>query len=735
MPADFKWQTEEETDWTDELAAAGGTAVPLSKRKWFRPLLIASLMVILAGSIVFWQLTQRAEAAASAIEADIMASHEVWVDAVMHSDADLFHAQRQEKGGAYKWRQALDSLFEEGLLFDRSMIGFIAETAVPHPTDIILSPDLESAQLIAEQPFALRMSTGATQTVTLRYTYFYQHEDDRWLLAPPDDDFWGEWRQYDGQNLILHYSVRDEVVALRVATDLNEQLGQLCNWFSNSAAISLTCQDDLLIQVRLSRDLGSLSWSNDLSGFSMPDSVAVTHTVNLPSPTLIGEPTDEAGIEALADFYLFRMLAAIFRGLIQGQNLATWYPTLQYREALLMRQSAQWGVRPWPLPIAQSDTTPPPIPWPEQKVALACLDGESEVPHLRFYDPARAAWSTEPIEPGLVSLQSLPDGDGLLAQYVSDDEAVQSWTIRWTNGDRISIPPVPDYDLSLGRVGVNGRYLVGYIYGDGGPASHVYALEPDQCHQAACEWQELPGSPVWSPVDSQLLLHDWDTDQLWRWDNDTEDYIALGTGINPFWLNEEIYGYSTFTRGDEQIVIASISDDLPQPLFTDDLQAILPDDVVDDSFYVYTVRSSPTNPDLLLISVSMNNYLEKPIRLFFLNRRTNEIVWQLTSKSYPWAEFAAGGLVWRIYDDQRAAWSLYRYDIVRDQTETLLTAGNPYSITPFSPELSEYEWSVDGQWLLILHDGVLILLAPAYNYKQVIIPDAPGCFNAVWVNS
>lgn len=82
-------------------------------------------------------------------------------------------------------------------------------------------------------------------------------------------------------------------------------------------------------------------------------------------------------------------------------------------------------------------------------------------------------------------------------------------------------------------------------------------------------------------------------------------------------------------------------------------------------------------------------------------------------------------------------WSLNRYDIARKQTETLFQ----YDVAAASPLLlypawgTTLDWSEDGQWLLIFRDGFLILLAPDYNYKQVIVPDAPGCFDAAWVNN
>jgi hypothetical protein len=80
-------------------------------------------------------------------------------------------------------------------------------------------------------------------------------------------------------------------------------------------------------------------------------------------------------------------------------------------------------------------------------------------------------------------------------------------------------------------------------------------------------------------------------------------------------------------------------------------------------------------------------------------------------------------------------WSLNRYDVASNQTETLfqydIAAASPLSLSPAWG--TRLDWSEDGQWLLVFRDGFLILLATDYNYEQVIMPETPGCFGATWV--
>jgi hypothetical protein len=41
---------------------------------------------------------------------------------------------------------------------------------------------------------------------------------------------------------------------------------------------------------------------------------------------------------------------------------------------------------------------------------------------------------------------------------------------------------------------------------------------------------------------------------------------------------------------------------------------------------------------------------------------------------------------------------------------------------------------MDGRWLLVIHDGVLHLIAPDYDYRQTIVPESPGCLFGAWIN-
>jgi hypothetical protein len=43
-------------------------------------------------------------------------------------------------------------------------------------------------------------------------------------------------------------------------------------------------------------------------------------------------------------------------------------------------------------------------------------------------------------------------------------------------------------------------------------------------------------------------------------------------------------------------------------------------------------------------------------------------------------------------------------------------------------------WSADSQWLVQPEGDYLLLRAPAYDYKQLVLHDFSDCYSAYWVN-
>jgi hypothetical protein len=224
--------------------------------------------------------------------------------------------------------------------------------------------------------------------------------------------------------------------------------------------------------------------------------------------------------------------------------------------------------------------------------------------------------------------------------------------------------------------------------------------------------------------------------------NGSFEFVA--TGDSPVWLDEETISYRKVVSPDGfgAILVAAPIGGEPETLLTpDDLKAIIPSQTENTAYWFYLVD---VVPDSYLIYVNQYQTYSTsseppPSRnyLLLLDRSSREIT-VVAEGEYLSGRFGGDGrYLITTQIDTGSIWSLNRYDIARKQTETLfqydVAAASPVSLYPVWG--TTLDWSEDGQWLLVFRDGFLILLAPDYNYQQVIVPDAPGCFDAVWVNN
>lgn len=352
----FEWQTEDR-EWDEReqhqrgarpadlppldehlfTGLAAETAAPDARpRNWRRRLLFLGLAGILAMSlfaIVTWQVTARTRTAEARAKADVLASQETILEAARAGDGELFVSFLSGRDPA--WARNQEVLARTGGLLDRSHWDL---TWDPDPGDITptvtLAPDLRSAELVAPQRYVVDVGNGILGSVTLNHTSVFRLGPDRWLLAPPSDEFWGETREAGGRYLRVRYPARDTATAERLARDLDATLAQLCR---NATA---ACLELGPLDLTLSTDLTSLVVSAD------PRSAwGGGSALTMPAPTLFGTPVDEAGYRAVFRAYASRIASAA------AANLSGWaccndvlfYGAL--RDALL----AQLGLRVWPI--------------------------------------------------------------------------------------------------------------------------------------------------------------------------------------------------------------------------------------------------------------------------------------------------------------------------------------------------------------------------------------------------
>ncbi|NKQ37779.1 MAG: hypothetical protein HF973_19475 [Chloroflexi bacterium] len=328
----FEWQTEEDDQHGEiPLTPAPETAVSPRKSRW---LLWGGLLLllILAGWLVYRQANARAETAVTTTQTEALSSHQLVIQAASQQDRSLLVSLLSGRDDS--WSDAQTSLGEQGLLFDRPQfnLSWQPDTSItPENSQISLNPLLDSAEITYPVTYTL---SGSDDVITLQQTAVYRRGDQRWLLSPPDAEFWGEEQTTETANITLTYPQRDAATAVRLAHSLQTALDKLCQ------LPDANCPHDIQLTIQLSPHPDSLRQTADGKTL-FTDSPPLI----LPAPTLVGQPLDEAGYEALADGYATLMTTAVLAALI-GYECCNQELIFQ---ALLDWQLAELGLKTWPL--------------------------------------------------------------------------------------------------------------------------------------------------------------------------------------------------------------------------------------------------------------------------------------------------------------------------------------------------------------------------------------------------
>jgi hypothetical protein len=279
--------------------------------------------------LIYRQVDRQLTEGKERIEAEVMASYEVVQRASEKGDIELmtgFLSGRDES-----WAAAQKELVGHGGLMARPTLGtLVAEsTEVINPT-LMINSNLQSAEIATPVEYILEDSNGLTETITLLQVSVFRPGPDRWLLSPPDEDFWGSTETVDSRYLNVSYPSRDAELAARLAADLDALLAEWC------AALADECPK---LDITLSTNPASLpDFADAVKHLSGGDPVA------LPAPSLFGEPLDEAGYFAVYRAYATRVVNAA------NAHYAGWTccdHALFYTE-LQEAQLHELGLRSWP---------------------------------------------------------------------------------------------------------------------------------------------------------------------------------------------------------------------------------------------------------------------------------------------------------------------------------------------------------------------------------------------------
>lgn len=322
----FEWKSEE--DWIDNQGELTSRRVWSWKRilAWFT--LISIVLASTAGV-----LNRRLDQAEKALTAEILSSRELLRTALANRDRELFVSVLSGRSG--EWVNTQLARFKREEIDGFRPMGLVLENGeqTGGSYEVELEPDLLGAELQAVERYQDRFG----RSFSLQKTEIYRQGQSRWLFAPPESEFWGDWQSFvePGSWLDVRFPERDAAAVWPIKAYIEEKIGDLCH------LPVYRCPADLKIDLIFHSDPYSLiEWSDRDYRLTRDRNIVV------PSPSLIGIPLDQTGREALQRAYAALVLPKLIVSLID-------YDCCRGRrelvEALIERQMVQLGVVPDPL--------------------------------------------------------------------------------------------------------------------------------------------------------------------------------------------------------------------------------------------------------------------------------------------------------------------------------------------------------------------------------------------------
>ena len=336
MSDHFDWRTDDEV-WASEPVNELELEMPASRRRSWIIAVIIVILLLGAGTLLYRYANNQIEAAQIAAESEILLTHGLLRQANLEQDVELFRSILS--GRDPTWTELQLEQVAGGRLFDRNGLDLQAQPDMAN-LEVNIAPDLQAAELWFEQFYVRQNARGLTQTVHLQQTAVYRRGNQQWLYAPPAEAYWGGWQTWDGRQLAIAYRQRDQAIVEQLAFDFEALIAEVCQ------LPDMACPSDLHLHLRLDSSPESLLLTADAQTL-----LEQSLRLNLPSPSLVGLPVDEAGYQALLQGYSLHLAAALISQQIDYQCCS---PELLHR-ALLDWHLYQLGLRPWPLTAAYYD--------------------------------------------------------------------------------------------------------------------------------------------------------------------------------------------------------------------------------------------------------------------------------------------------------------------------------------------------------------------------------------------
>ena len=702
---------------------------------------------LLSAGVLFRQVQQRTDAATDILTEGLLSTHTLLQKSALSGDMALFDLALFPTA---KWRETQEELLARQLFWNRSSLGLWLDLETFDPEDksqieIDYSPDLQDAEVTAVLPYVIKQENDTLESIALLRTAVYRQVNGGWHYAPYSPDFWGETVTIDGRYLFIHTPKRDLEISEKLLQGIDQFIDEACLLPDLQCPANLRIELDFHIQPESNFELNQ---NYQVSTVYRADSGRILQ-VDMPSPTLVGLPVDEAGYEALSRGYAAQVIASIMSNI--DSNCCSFGPNVPSPFALQLKQL---GLQP-PSPTGyhpQSALIVPPIPFPNQDIVALCQD--SSLTTLYRYDPLATLWIEESAsENGFISQIMSGEGQGVFLSTMPSPEN-SSWQLVWIMDGESTLLDVNDDWMSLMSVnpywGEDSQDLVIlYLKNENNiRKDRLIKIDPHSCQlESGCVFESLPYLPTFSPKKTRSLVRIADgfsstgVFEYWVGDAAGEPVENLGLLISPKWLNEEVL---LFTR--------LISDTL--------LETSLIEVVIGDGQY------QVENEQTLLTSEDVNNFLQTQnihdkhiisglaadydltggVINFFAIRTGGEnpfqtgylLQYDLNSGELDWLEpfsqatlmpnmtFSPDGRFLQVVEMKNDVQTLHLLDVETGELQSHLLSNLVY--------FQFMDWSENGEWLVVADDEGLHLIAPSHAYVRKVFYETTSCHSPIWVN-
>lgn len=690
MSSGFKWDTDQEWDGQQIEANLQG------RRKRRRYLWILSAVCLTLIALLYWQW-RRVRVQEETIVEDVQATYQVWHRAALERDVELF--LHQLSADDEEWRSAQKMLLLQQRVLDHPELGLDYRGDSKGPVDVAsmdLAPDWQSGRLTVTLPYRSRNE----KRLALEKVYTFLRQDGRWVLTPPGEAFWGREERSEAPGLTVFYPSRDAEIADRMSEDLASELRRLCQ---EQTADVEACLATLDLTVRFEGDPAlQAAFRDDYLPYFRDGGIA------LPTPSLIGHPQSEDAYDALYRGYTERILRLV------------------------------------------RDQISPKVNLPAQDLLSLCLRQKGEEPHLLRFAVEEGEWSSEQSDRAFRFLIPVPGKDGVILQWLSRDEQSREMNTVWWRDGQEQLLFSEELQQPLTRsAGWASSERPRLLLQNVSRSSNIRRrwLDPRRCQATGCQPVELSGFTAWAPGGDHTLVVQ--GTEIWRGDEQGRPQAVLGTGLSPFWLDDQTYGYVRYDweagAPSMQVATSTLGVDLPHiPLHVGELAEVV-DPEMPPLLFINHVTPSPVDPDLLLLSATTVGGSEPRYHFFSFRLSSGETRLLLQLGRLPTGDPAlltpTGHPPFRLSPDGRwltvtylaqaspASWRFLLYDLQEEQSQELTVHYPSYpSRFPY------YDWTPDGRWLAIVDDGFLRLTAPAVGHQRIIRFEHNACLYAAWIN-